>query len=198
MKITEVKVKLAPRSDDKLLAFATVILDNSFVIRDIKIIQGGRGLFVAMPSRKMTDRCPHCGTKNHLQASYCNHCGKKQAESRVRTDPRGRAKLHADIAHPINSRCRTELEQAIVQAYQDEAERSRQPGYVPAQIDDFDAGPEGLEEVLDGVAPATGAVEKPAEHKKTMAQGQSPAPKPTEKPEEKGPPPDKGGFGIFS
>lgn len=143
MKITEIKIKLSQPSEDKLLAYASVTFDQAFVVRDIKIIQGNQGLFVAMPSRKMTDRCPACGTKNHLQARFCNHCGKKLADNRTGVDSRGRAKLHADIAHPINSKCRTELQNLILQKYKEELERSRQPGYQPSLRDDFDAGPEG-------------------------------------------------------
>ena len=74
MRITDVKVKLA-HGDEKLLAFASVTFDNCFVVRDIKVIQGATGLFVAMPSRKITDRCSSCGAKNLLQSRFCGHCG---------------------------------------------------------------------------------------------------------------------------
>ena len=140
MVVTEVKVKLVPRSDDKLLAFASVTLDRCFVVRDIKIIQGSKTLFIAMPSRKITDRCGKCGYKNHLQALFCNQCGTKLPQNRTRPDDRGRAKLHADIAHPINVKCRQELQDAILKGYHLELERSRQPGYVP--VYDDDAGPD--------------------------------------------------------
>jgi len=146
MKITEVKIKLVERQDDKLLAFASITFDACFVVRDIKIIQGTRGLFVAMPSRKITDRCAECGGKNHLQALHCNMCGKRLAQNRSHTDGRGRAKLHADIAHPINSRYRTELQNSLLAAFQKEVERSKLPGYVPVSFDDYDAGPEGFED----------------------------------------------------
>jgi stage V sporulation protein G len=53
MKITEVKISL--RDDEKLKAFATVTLDDCFVIRGMKIIQATRGLFVAMPTRRKPD-----------------------------------------------------------------------------------------------------------------------------------------------
>ena len=142
MVVTEVKIKLVPRSDDKLLAFASITFDRCFVVRDIKIIQGNKTLFVAMPSRKITDRCGKCGCKNHLQAQYCNGCGQKLPTNRTRPDDRGRAKLHADIAHPINMRCRQDIQEAILKGYAQELERSKQPGYVPPSFDDFDAGPE--------------------------------------------------------
>ncbi|MBN2328435.1 MAG: septation regulator SpoVG [Candidatus Omnitrophica bacterium] len=55
MEITEVKVYPVRKPDDKLKAFVTMILDNCFVIRDMKVINGNTGLFVAMPSRKKAD-----------------------------------------------------------------------------------------------------------------------------------------------
>lgn len=140
MKITEIKIKLVSRQEDKLLAFASVTFDASFVVRDIKVIQGTRGLFVAMPSRKMTDNCPSCRSKNHLQAQFCNQCGKRLPPNRMRQDVRGRARLHADIAHPINTQYRNEIQQAIIESYHQELERSKEPGYVPASFDDTDDG----------------------------------------------------------
>jgi stage V sporulation protein G len=51
--ITEVRVSL--RNDDKLKAFVSITLNDSFVVRGLKIIKGNSGLFVAMPSRKRPD-----------------------------------------------------------------------------------------------------------------------------------------------
>src|ERR1700758_1585894 len=53
MEITEVKV--FPVDEEKLKAYITLFLDNFFVIRDLKIISGTAGLFVAMPSKKRKD-----------------------------------------------------------------------------------------------------------------------------------------------
>src|SRR5262245_382259 len=50
MEITEVKV--FPVAEDKLKAFVSITFDRCFVVSDIKIIQGGNGLFVSMPSKK--------------------------------------------------------------------------------------------------------------------------------------------------
>src|SRR5262245_21857718 len=91
-----------------------------------------------MPSRKLTDRCTQCHSKNHLRARYCNQCGHKLDENRAVRDADGRAKLHADIAHPINSACREVVQTAILKAFQEERERSKQPGYV-CTYDDLDA-----------------------------------------------------------
>ena len=53
MKITEIRISL--RDDNKLKAFASITIDNCFVIRGLKIIEGAKGVFVAMPSRKRPD-----------------------------------------------------------------------------------------------------------------------------------------------
>ncbi len=53
MEITEVRV--FPMDEDKLKAYATITFDNCFVVRDIKVISGNSGLFVAMPSKKRKD-----------------------------------------------------------------------------------------------------------------------------------------------
>ena len=53
MTITEVKV--FPVNEDRLKAYVSITLDECFVIRDLKVIQGTGGLFVAMPSKKRKD-----------------------------------------------------------------------------------------------------------------------------------------------
>ena len=52
MKITDVRVRFVKKDDSKLKAVASVTFDDCFVIHDIKIIEGEKGLFIAMPSRK--------------------------------------------------------------------------------------------------------------------------------------------------
>jgi len=85
MEITEVKV--FPVNEDKLKAYVTIIFDNCFVVRDLKIINGNTGLFVAMPSKKRKD-----GT-------------------------------FRDIAHPLNSEMRNELEKKVLKIYEDELKK---------------------------------------------------------------------------
>jgi len=53
MEITEVRVNL--QNEEVLKAFVSITLDNEFVIRGLKVIQGGEGRFVAMPARKKKD-----------------------------------------------------------------------------------------------------------------------------------------------
>lgn len=53
MKITEIRITL--RDDNKLKGFASITLDDAFVIRGLKIIEGATGPFIAMPSRKRRD-----------------------------------------------------------------------------------------------------------------------------------------------
>ena len=120
MKITEVRVTLVKGKDDRLKAYCSITLDNEFVVRDIKVIGGTNGLFIAMPSRKMSDHCAKCGGKSHLRAKFCNSCGAPLPGDRAETAPDGRSKFHADIAHPINVKCRQSMQQKIVGAFRGE------------------------------------------------------------------------------
>ena len=86
MDITEVRIKLMEDPHDRLQAFCSITFDACFVIRDLKIIQGTKGAFVAMPSRKLTDRCPKCYCKNHLRSVHCNQCGADLDEERAAKD----------------------------------------------------------------------------------------------------------------
>jgi stage V sporulation protein G len=133
MQITEVRVRLVSNKDDRLKAFCSMTMDDEFVVRDIKVIDGAGGYFVAMPSRKMSGRCSKCGGKNHLGAKFCNNCGTRLPQNRVRRDPRGRVKLHADVAHPISVECRQRIQEALIGAYEEELERSKEPGYKPIE-----------------------------------------------------------------
>jgi len=138
MEISEVKVKLVNNKDDRLKAFCSVTMDNEFVVRDIKVIEGTNGYFVAMPSRKMSDHCEKCGGKNHLRAKFCNNCGALLTENRAKKDFKGRMKLHADIAHPINAECRQKIQEKVTVAFEAELENSKQPGYKPIDMDEPD------------------------------------------------------------
>ena len=136
MKITEVRIKLMDDPTDRLKAFCCVTFDHCFVVRDLKIIEGIHGLFVAMPSRKVTVHCPKCRVKNHVKANYCNQCGFRFDHSIHRRFGMDNVKLYADIAHPINSACREMIQNTVLVAYQEEKERSLLPGYV-CTYDDF-------------------------------------------------------------
>ncbi len=83
MNITKVEVFL--RDDDKpLKAFVNLIFDDSFIVRNVKVIDGSNGMFVAMPNRQLSD------------GSY------------------------RDIAHPLNSDTRKEIEDLVLAKYEEE------------------------------------------------------------------------------
>ncbi len=79
MEITEIRFTM--RNEEKLRAFANVTFDAAFVIRGLKIINGSKGLFVSMPSRRRPD-----GT-------------------------------YQDVAHPVNTEMRRQLERMVLEAY---------------------------------------------------------------------------------
>ena len=139
MEITEVRIKLMEDDSERLKAFCSITFDNCFVVRDLKIIEGTTGPFVAMPSRKLTSHCPQCRCKNHLRAAHCNQCGLRLKDDRAIRDEDGRAKLYADIAHPINSECREMIQNRVVKDYTEELNRAKSPDYVSRDdVYDFD------------------------------------------------------------
>jgi stage V sporulation protein G len=153
MKLTEVRINLSQDVRSRLKAFCSLTFDSTFVIRDVKLIEGNDGLFLAMPSRKLADHCQRCGEKNHLRARFCNNCGGRLDDQRHLRHQNGngtpRLKLHADIAHPINAQCRYDIEHQVVSAYHDEVERSKHPDYVPPDLDNEDSGVYDLPPVED-------------------------------------------------
>ncbi|MBE5848130.1 MAG: septation protein SpoVG [Lachnospiraceae bacterium] len=54
MKITDVRVRKVAK-EGKMKAIVSITLDNEFVVHDIKVIEGEKGLFIAMPSKKAAD-----------------------------------------------------------------------------------------------------------------------------------------------
>jgi stage V sporulation protein G len=143
VEITEVRIKLMEESGERLQAFCSITFDHCFVIRDLKIIGGATGPFVAMPSRRLTAHCSQCGCKNHLKSAFCNQCGVRLKAEHSGRDDEGRAKLYADIAHPINQACRDMIQAKVIEAFHLEQERAKQPGYVSSydDIDDEVAAP---------------------------------------------------------
>ena len=120
MEITEVRIFSRESPDKKLKAYATVTFDNAFVVRNIKVIQGTSGLFIAMPSRRIKRSCPKCGYRNELRSKFCNFCGgmlplpPKPGLSVQETE----LSEHRDICHPITQSFREYLSRRVLEAYQ--------------------------------------------------------------------------------
>ena len=219
MQISEIRIKLVGNRTDRLKAFCTITFDNAFVVRDLKIIEGADGYFVAMPSRKLTDRCPSCGAKNHLRARFCSDCGARLPENRTHRSTGGRTKLHADVAHPVNSESRNYIQSAIVDAFHQELELAQQPGYKPTELgDDYEdefghdyhraepraAAPPpayeppapSYEPPAPSYEPPTPSYEPPApSHEPAAPSYEPPAPPPLEPPSEPSEPERNSGFG---
>ncbi len=85
MQITDIRIRKTER-EGKLKAVASITIDDEFVVHDIKIIDGDKGMFIAMPSRKTTDG------------------------------------EYKDIAHPIKSSTREEMQRLILDKYHTETE----------------------------------------------------------------------------
>ena len=131
MEITEVRISLSDTPHTRLKAYASVTFDRCFVVRNVKIIEGKNGLFVAMPSRKPKIVCGNCQAKNDFGSRFCNQCGR--AIGRDASHPPGAGDLdaseamtHRDIVHPITMEFRQVLQKAVLDAY--EAERVQGTG----------------------------------------------------------------------
>ncbi len=140
MELTEIRINLSGNAGGRLKAFCSLTFDDTFVVRDVKLIDGHDGVFLAMPSRKLSDHCGRCGEKNHLRARFCNGCGRRLDERRSSVAngngfANSRQKLHTDIAHPINATARERIERQVVAEYMKELERAQQPGYVAPNLD---------------------------------------------------------------
>ena len=83
MKITDVRIRKVEKNS-KMKAVVSITIDAEFVIHDIKIIEGEKGLFIAMPSRKSNDG------------------------------------QYRDVAHPISSTTRDDLQNLILERYREE------------------------------------------------------------------------------
>ena len=81
MKITDVRIRKIAK-EGKMKAIVSITLDDEFVVHDIKVIEGEKGLFIAMPSRKTTTG------------------------------------EYRDVAHPINSQTREQIQDTILREYQ--------------------------------------------------------------------------------
>jgi stage V sporulation protein G len=214
VEITEVRIKLMEDPSERLQAFCSITFDDCFVIRDLKIIEGANGPFVAMPSRKLTAHCPQCGCKNHLRAAHCNQCGSRLKEDRAARDEEGRAKLYADIAHPINSACREMIQQKVIESFVKEQEAAKLPGYV-SRYDDFDQEsadlpeteapprrPERREAARHDTSPLQKPHVQPAQrpqgpHRPPAQVQRQPQPQPAEKATAESKPKGEFGAGIF-
>ena len=123
MEITEVRIFLKDSPDKKLKAYATVTFDNAFVVRNIKVIEGASGAFIAMPSRKIKQPCPKCGFRNEIRSKFCNQCGGQLplAPRPLSGDqPQSSSAEHKDIAHPITQSFREYLQKRVLEAYEKE------------------------------------------------------------------------------
>lgn len=123
MEITEIKVFLRDSPDKKLKAYVSVTFDNVFVVRDIKIIEGLKGLFIAMPSRKIKQACIKCGFKNESRSKFCNQCGIQLPQSYQPVSLEANFNPPADqkdVAHPITQTFRDYLQKRILDSYEQE------------------------------------------------------------------------------
>ena len=122
MNITDVRIRLLRNKDNRIKAFATIIFDDSFIVRDIRIIEGPNGPFVAMPSKPIKELCPHCSYRNEIKNKFCVNCG-----SKLKFIPSDDQRLkHRDLAHPITQKMREYIHNKLFDAYKLELNKEKQ------------------------------------------------------------------------
>ena len=113
MNITEVRIQLLDQPHSKLCAFASIVIDDCFCVRDLRIINIRGRLVVCMPSRKIAESCPQCHARNRWDAHWCNQCGVALQRRQFASGER----FYADVAHPINAACREVISSAVLKEY---------------------------------------------------------------------------------
>ena len=132
MEITETRVTLMEKPNSRLRAYASITFDNSFVVKDLRVIEGRNGLFVAMPSRRLQKPCPKCMTKNPLRAKFCGQCGAALEVAVAPKEEGDSSSEHRDLAHPITTEFRNYLQRIVLEAYEKE-KANPTPRVSPAQ-----------------------------------------------------------------
>jgi stage V sporulation protein G len=143
VEITDVQVNLCGGGEDRLRAYCAVVFDHSFVVHNVRVIEKSDGLLVAMPSRKLTSKCPNCHFKNPIDNCYCGNCGTHLRDEATIKRVQRETKVHFDIAHPINPETRHKIEVAVLAAYHQACEQGPPKESVGGaqQGDTEDAGP---------------------------------------------------------
>jgi DNA-binding cell septation regulator SpoVG len=121
MRVTS--VKFDQLGDAPVLALASVVFDDCFVVHNVRLLNVAGKIILAMPSRKATKKCQACSNKNIYTAAFCNTCG-------AALSPVEPPKTNFDIAHPVSKAMRRELEDAVFSAYMQE---TRTPGSGPCR-----------------------------------------------------------------
>lgn len=128
--ITNVEIDIPIHRSGRLLAFAKVLIDDEFVIHNLRVIDGNSNIYVAMPTRKLEAPCRTCGRHNHLLAAFCCECGCAQEGERFASHrdgspmirANGQRRIYEDVAHPINEAGREKVEGAVLRAYREAVE----------------------------------------------------------------------------
>lgn len=128
MEVTDVQVNLVGGGDDRLRAYCAVVFDQSFVVHNVRVIEKTDGLLVAMPSRKLTSKCPSCHFKNPIDNRFCGNCGTQLRDEAAIKRLQRDTKVHFDVAHPINPEMRRKIEEAVLAAYHQASEQRSSRG----------------------------------------------------------------------
>lgn len=114
MEITSVQIiltKLATSDKEGAVAYANIIFNKSFVLKDVRLIRAKGKMICAMPNKEKTRECPFCNHWVGITFKYCSNCGKSLPFLVVD------GKLYYDTAHPLVKDFRDKLESEILKEY---------------------------------------------------------------------------------
>lgn len=115
MNISDVRIVLSPSSSGVVLGYVTVVFDDCFLVRNLRILRRDDYFILAMPSREASVTC-ECGFSG-ATGRYCCKCGAKLPEEKLKSVQAMGNGRYQDLAHPINAEFRESLEAAVFQKY---------------------------------------------------------------------------------
>ena len=118
IEVSRVKIRVPERTrNERLLAFADVVLADALAIVNLKVIRTSSGrITVQMPSRPVRFQCVTCTNLVSCKANYCEHCGTRQPEP-LPTEKGD----YRDMVHPVHQAQRRVIEMAVLRAFVDMA-----------------------------------------------------------------------------
>lgn len=113
IEVTRVKVDPLPGSAGPVRARAAVVVNDALLIDGVRVVEGPRGLLVAMPDVEVMRPCPACRAPNRARATFCDSCGGGMPRTGY-VPPRD---LYREVVHPVKRSSRRAIEGPVLDAY---------------------------------------------------------------------------------
>jgi DNA-binding cell septation regulator SpoVG len=118
IQVTNVKITLPEATlDDRIRAYAVVVIDDWLKIHDVKLIEAHGRLVVWFPQRAAHGHCPECSARVERRHAFCWSCGSELPYMEMERSSEGRMLTHFDVVHTLRQDERSVIERAVVGAY---------------------------------------------------------------------------------